>query len=508
MKNKGGEEEKEEEGKGKEGDDSDEGNAQCHRDVYLIENHVHTLARDLLLLFVASESCIDYGLQEKAQLMLELFGNSLIRTPTYEYLIKAADGLIKCVTNEEYLKRRMPFVDLKDLKYREKDELENVLKFWQYKKSKRDTDSFDIVEQWENRLRKYYGYRFDSRKNICDWDFTMKLTEKGAQIINGQLFYHWRNTGVAFRNRDGDYCVPNRTLASKDPTGKTKLYGYFGDIVTGPYITFGIQSNEKSFFKKRNDVLVHSSEDVAEFNICEKLEAIQTGRTYVLPPRKPHPFLNDEAKSTEENVPKIEEVTEEEPEDNEKVQAEESSKESEKERETEQEKKLVNKLYRVQLNKNLKPPTPLFAPEEPSVEGEEEKKAKIEASLEACSILGQRISNHCSVHLFSRDHLGILSKKKQFVKDKLDMIFYGATMIGDIDPDVKEILNPGGLLVLENVKYVLDLKDEQRKAFAESIREKIENLGFRVSVRHHDTNVLDFKSDDYFVFVKLEEKKV
>lgn len=36
-------------------------------------------------------------------------------------------------------------------------------------------------------------------------------------------------------------------------------WGYFGDILTSPYVGFGLYSDNKEFFEKRNNVYVHVS---------------------------------------------------------------------------------------------------------------------------------------------------------------------------------------------------------------------------------------------------------
>ena len=51
--------------------------------------------------------------------------------------------------------------------------------------------------------------------------------------------------GVAFDSRFNTYIVPNRTMASylpgkrKSNYDKVMIRGYYGDLVTSPYIGFG-----------------------------------------------------------------------------------------------------------------------------------------------------------------------------------------------------------------------------------------------------------------------------
>ena len=66
----------------------------------------------------------------------------------------------------------------------------------------------------DNRLRKHLQVRYDSRSGAFDWDYNMKLLERGANIIYSPDYAKWRESGVAFVVREGTYDVPNRTLAS------------------------------------------------------------------------------------------------------------------------------------------------------------------------------------------------------------------------------------------------------------------------------------------------------
>lgn len=86
---------------------------------------------------------------------LEIFGNVMIRDVTSKYLINAANNLrrftffpsdltiFRLVTNLGPLPS-FEFVDLSNLKYKERDMLESTLKFW----SGRDETKFDADKCW------------------------------------------------------------------------------------------------------------------------------------------------------------------------------------------------------------------------------------------------------------------------------------------------------------------------------------------------------------------------
>ena len=72
----------------------------------------------------------------------------------------------------------------------------------------------------------------------------MKMVERGAANVNKKDFVRWRNNGVAFKvneDEDGiDNLVDNITLISCNK----QALGYWGDIMSGPFICYG---NEKLF---------------------------------------------------------------------------------------------------------------------------------------------------------------------------------------------------------------------------------------------------------------------
>ena len=70
---------------------------------------------------------------------------------------------------------------------REIDDLVNVFVFW--KKS----GTFDISALHENRLRKLYGMRWDSRINLIDWDYNMKLCDTVKYFNRRQVLFIKRN---------------------------------------------------------------------------------------------------------------------------------------------------------------------------------------------------------------------------------------------------------------------------------------------------------------------------
>ncbi|ESN96014.1 hypothetical protein HELRODRAFT_163038 [Helobdella robusta] len=52
------------------------------------------------------------------------------------------------------------------------------------------------------------------------------------------------------------------------------MRGYWGDIILSPYVSFAIQSDNKEFFLRRNNKLVKTSQEVAQYNTEEIINMI------------------------------------------------------------------------------------------------------------------------------------------------------------------------------------------------------------------------------------------
>jgi dynein assembly factor 3 len=191
--------------------------------------------------------------ENKAELFLEVFGNLMVRSKTADFISSKATELIDTLTNETGILAKL--VQFK-IKYRERDDLEFVFKFW------RKELGFDCKALWTLRLTQYLKNRYDARDNVFDWDYNMKLKDRSpSSLISKQEYIHWRHTGIAFSIRESTYEKSNRTMATvqvmkQDGVGVNK-WGFFSDILTSPYIAFGIETEFKEMLKKANDVYKH-----------------------------------------------------------------------------------------------------------------------------------------------------------------------------------------------------------------------------------------------------------
>ena len=116
------------------------------------------------------------------------------------------------MTDPERAQRALPFLDLSQLKFRERDDLEAIFKAWR----RADDKAFDVRRLWDERMRLYLKTRYDARANVADWDYNMRLFVH-APMVHPKHYEHWRETGVAFDPRDAPYDHVNRTLASEAP---------------------------------------------------------------------------------------------------------------------------------------------------------------------------------------------------------------------------------------------------------------------------------------------------
>jgi dynein assembly factor 3 len=237
---------------------------------YIIESNLELLARHLLFLTLMVEPNDKVGLREKTELYLELYGNVLMRSHTSHYVKDKANELIRMITDPDGLmKQILPFVDVSLLKFKERDMLEGIFKFWRNS----DNKTIDIQQHWNGRLRHYLAQRYDSRNGVFDWDYHMKLHEM-VPLIQHKEYLNWRETGISFQLRDdAPYETLNPTLisgyiiASGSNGGNRLQGGYWGDIVSSPYISFGSYSDDKEVLKKVNDKFVKNSQEISELNV-------------------------------------------------------------------------------------------------------------------------------------------------------------------------------------------------------------------------------------------------
>lgn len=121
---------------------------------------------------------------------------------------------------------------------------------------------FDVEDLRDQRLRAHFAERYDFRKNVIDWDYSMQLKDISKGRIHKYEYTQWRMTGNAFDVRLASSKTANRTLGSY-VEGKKKISqdsimvrGFWCDILNSPYICMGIEVDTafeaEKFFKELN----------------------------------------------------------------------------------------------------------------------------------------------------------------------------------------------------------------------------------------------------------------
>ncbi|EHB13467.1 hypothetical protein GW7_11657, partial [Heterocephalus glaber] len=218
---------------------------------YLLEHNLEAVARHMLIFSLALEDPEKMGLQEQSEAFLEVWGNALLRAPVAAFVREQASRLA--------------------LLFRERDELEAVLRFWSCEE--RGPQAFPMGRLWDARVRHYLGSRYDARCGVSDWDLRMKLHDRGVRVGPGRI------PGVAFELRDSSaYHEPNRTLASgrllTHCGERVAARGYWGDIATGPFVAFGIEADDQSLLQTRNGQPTKTAGEITQHNVMEVLREL------------------------------------------------------------------------------------------------------------------------------------------------------------------------------------------------------------------------------------------
>lgn len=258
---------------------------------YILEEYPALIARQMMLLLVALDTNETLSAHGRVAFFLDLFGNSMMRRSTETYLSSRADYLLRCIDQSQD-DSTQSIIDVTALKYSERDQVEDFLKFCRSKSPK----SFNIKSHWTNRVIRHLGQRYDSRNGAFDWDLQMRLKSNGAQQICAQEYRHWRDTGIAFSAPLQVYSVPNKTLAisTDDRTG------YVGDIEIGPYAAFGLHCDDATLMRSHYGDNEYRATDLTErnlFHLFYEIERQQTCPTDLFEAKKLGTTIIDLSKS-------------------------------------------------------------------------------------------------------------------------------------------------------------------------------------------------------------------
>ncbi|XP_061562227.1 dynein axonemal assembly factor 3-like [Phycodurus eques] len=248
--------------------------------VWLFENSMEVVARQMLLLYITLTPQQKMGLNEKTETFLEVFGNSVIRNQTHDTVKRLASQLWHHVSDIPESDAH-PCFNTSLLKFKERDELARIFKSWMQPSSS-SAAPVSIAKAWDYRVRQHLGTRYDSKKGCFDWDLTMKLHEKGCRVINKHQYVRWRESGLAFELREGVYQITNPSLLSSrvfsQRGDRVALRGYWGDIASSPYLAFGIETENENLLKTQNGQHVKTAQDISFANVQDFFQSLSRRR--------------------------------------------------------------------------------------------------------------------------------------------------------------------------------------------------------------------------------------
>ena len=93
----------------------------------------------------------------KAELYLDLLGNCQNRQITADYIHQKSSVLSEMITDFEYCQNRASFISFEELKFKDRDLMDDQFQYW------RSKEEFKVTEQWDVRMRQYLGARYDHR---------------------------------------------------------------------------------------------------------------------------------------------------------------------------------------------------------------------------------------------------------------------------------------------------------------------------------------------------------
>ena len=182
------------------------------------------------MLLMAILTTSDMDMQTRVTMYVDIFANCKIKEDSASWIRKESSRLAKLVAARKNIDNVL--WDLSLLKEKEIDEMEAVFLSW-----KNEGDG-NMEEFWRGRQKKLLGERWENREGVADMDYHMKMVERGGAEVSKKDFLRWRESGTAYEFKEVDEVgVDNVTLIN----GKGKDSGYWGDIITGPFICLGLE---------------------------------------------------------------------------------------------------------------------------------------------------------------------------------------------------------------------------------------------------------------------------
>ncbi|XFG10194.1 hypothetical protein AB1E19_013818 [Capra hircus] len=423
---------------------------------YVLENNLEAVARHILIFSLALEDPEKMGLQERSETFLEVWGNALLRPPVAAFVRAQAGRLAHLVPEPDRLAEQLPWLSLGALKFRERDALEAVFRFWAG--GEKGPEAFPMSRLWDSRLRQYLGSRYDARHGVSDWDLHMKLHDRGARVIHTREFRRWRDTGVAFELRDSSaYHVPNRTLASgrllSHRGERVAARGYWGDIATGPFVAFGIEADDETLLRTSNGQPVKTACEITEHNVAELFREMAAWG---------HP------RAAEGDPEQVQGGAEGSPEPD-------------------------------QSSQNF----PGIYPRERKTKGlKTDEESHLQASSVCLTLLvfpspAAPALEPFTVHFLPLNSAHTLHHKSCY-KGQFQLLYVACGMVHLLSPELGACVAPGGRLIVELAQFLVDLRQEQLQAFSSRVGELAQAAGFapQLGGKPSDTFARFYKAGD------------
>ncbi len=447
---------------------SDGGSRPLH--FYIYDTPTEVLARHLLLLQVWTDW--ELPLRQRANIWLEIYGNSRVQERTSLYIEKCGAELVDLVCNNTG--RLSTIVDLSLLKYKDVDEIENNLKSWDHRVP------FDVDNLRDHRMRGLYQERYDHRKNLVDWDYQMSL-KPYASIIHKTQYWEWRNTGVAFEFGDQTYTIPNRTMATyaeaRTKRKDSKLVrGFWLDIVGGPFVALGVDCHRPNKFAEDlfyiqdkghgTEQHRHHAVDVSMYNMLSFMYEMETGKKYLMQKRGDIFSGLGEDDGEDNLVGTVVDLSD----DKGDCAGESPSNEVQKSKDDSLEGAKTEEGAEGGKSDDNTAPTPV------SVQRVEDQDSKIAgAILRARKII--EMQDGVKVFLLSGTIEDMVSKKHyQGLFHRVAMSYNAAHFMAN--ESFNQILAPISCVTVESAKYVVPVKKEQKVEYMKKVDEMASKLGW------------------------------
>ena len=496
-------------------------NGAKHRPInfYIHEDHLEILCRDLLFLHLITDR--NKSIIERVEMLMELYGNTLLPSRTIDYINIVYKLLISFICQD---KKSNPvyksLVDLSCLTHKQIDSMQEIFSSYDSKYP------YDIEKYRNDRVRYCMKDRYDYRKNLYDWDYNMNI-QNFAPIIRLRYYIYWRENGIAFVMRINQYKFPNRTLAcyiegkKKEGHDSCMVRGFWGDIVNSPYIGYGLEletRDEITYFYANNKIdYLRDSQDVTEYNLVKFLLRMDHNEVYDFMKRE-----KEKERLRKERIKKEEEEKEKEEEEKKKKENKEKlDKIKEEKEEDEEEICTSSKKCDEDDKKDKKDEKGILLDKDDGVKEMTEKIAKVmsedkknnnnnfnndtteqslinatdnEKSYDANELIQAFREVQFKIFLVGGDIEKNIYKKKKF-KNYFDIILYGFHASSKFNEMQKSVLKPTSRLMFELNSYMASFEEKTRKEYKENLIKMCKGNGF----------VLDDTSLKYLYQFKIKQ---